>query len=202
MITAGLTGNFGMGKSVVSRIFKELGAITIDTDRIVADLLQEPEVLGIIAETFGEELVEGGVLKKAALADLIFQAAHLRISLEDILHPRVFRRIAGELDRIGRDSLQVVIVEAPILFERGYQNRFDEIITVFAPEEIALSRLREKGITEEEARRRMESQLPIAIKKRGADFVIDNSGDLENTRSQVERVYQELLRKVKGHGNN
>ncbi|NTU42842.1 MAG: dephospho-CoA kinase [Nitrospirales bacterium] len=202
MILVGLTGNFGMGKSFVSRAFREMGAITLDSDLIVAEILREPGVIGTVKETFGEEVMDGDSLDKGKLADIIFRYAHLRIALEDILHPRVFQRLDEELERIGRESPQIVIVEAPILFERGYQNRFDIIITVAAPEDIALHRLRERGILEEEVGRRMASQLPIEIKKRGSDFVIDNSGEAGKTEQQVKAIYEDLMRRMTAHGNN
>jgi dephospho-CoA kinase len=79
-----------------------------------------------------------------------------------------------------------------VIFERGYQNRFDKIITVYASEEIAINRLKEKGISEEDARKRLKSQFPIEMKISKSDFVIDNSRDLENTRRQVEEIYSRL----------
>lgn len=203
MIVVGLTGNYGMGKSTVATMFRELGAMTIDTDEIVRDLLDEPVIIREIRKTFGDDVIHGNAIDKKRLADTVFQQPHLRISLEDILHPEVFKRVGAEISRISpAQAPSVVVVQAPVLIERGYQNRFDKIITVFTPEEVAVQRLREKGVSEEAARERLRSQLPVEMKIRGSDFSIDNGEDLEHTRRQVEAVYQKLRWVERGHGHN
>lgn len=192
MIIAGLTGNYGMGKSTVAMMFKQLGAIVINTDEIVKELLNEPTVINDIKNTFGEDIADGSVINKKMLANVVFEHPHLRISLENILHPRVFEKIDEAIAKITDDST-IVIIEAPVIFERGYQNRFDKIITVYTLEEIAIKRLKEKGISEEDARKRLKSQFPIEMKISKSDFAIDNSMDLENTRRQVIEIYNRLL---------
>ncbi len=191
MIVGGLTGNYGMGKSTVARLFKELGAIIIDTDDIVRELLKDHAVIYEIKKAFGEDIVEGNEINKRMLAEIVFEHPHLRISLENILHPRVFKKVDEEIAKIT-DSAAIVIVEAPVIFERGYQNRFDKIITVYTSEEIAINRLKEKGISEDDARKRLKSQFPIEMKISKSDFAIDNSKDLEDTRRQVEEIYSRL----------
>jgi dephospho-CoA kinase len=201
MTKVGLTGNYGMGKSTVARMFAELGATTLDTDRITAELFFEPDVIRQIDFLF-EGVVCDGVVNKKSLADRVFSDSRLRLMLEDIIHPLVFSRIDEEISRIGPGSDGIVIIEAPVIFERGHQSKFDKIITVYALFEVTMKRLEEKGITENEALRRLGSQLPVDIKIRGADFVIDNSNSIENTREQVRAVYQDLLSAEKRHGNN
>src|SRR5208337_3456273 len=125
MIVAGLTGNYGMGKTTVSKMFGELGAVTIDTDAIVSGLLEDPEVIKKIANAIGEDVVQDNSIDRKILADIVFDSPPLRISLEDILHPRVFKKIDGMLSELSRTcSEAVVIIEVPLLYERGYQNRF------------------------------------------------------------------------------
>lgn len=201
MIVIGLTGNYGMGKSTAARMFKELGAVVIDTDEMVRELLDDPAVINEIKNTLGEDIADGGVINKKMLANAVFEHPHLRISLEDILHPKVFKKIEEELNKISNTS-SVVIIEAPVIFERGYQNRFDKIVTVFTSEDIAISRLREKGVTEHEARRRLKNQFPVEMKVTRSDFVVDNNGSMEDTRKQVFNIYQELLSEIRRHGNN
>lgn len=197
MVVVGLTGNYGMGKSRVALMFKEAGAVTIDTDAVVRELLGEPAVIDEIKGVFGEDIAQENLINKERLADLVFQHPHLRVSLEDILHPEVFKRIDEELAMLSNNTSAavpiVVIIEAPLIFERGYQDRFDKIITVFTSEEVAISRLKKKGIGEGDVRRRIESQLPIGVKIARSDFTIDNNGDLENTKRQVEAIYQTLV---------
>ena len=202
MIVVGLTGNYGAGKSTVARMFRDLGATTIDTDEIVRRLLEEGEVIQEIREAFGEEAVSAGSVDKKWLAEWVFRDAHARVTLEDILHPRVFRKMEEELSGRSSEGECIAIVEATVIFERGHQGRFDKIVTVYAPEEITFDRLKEKGITEADARQRLVSQLPAEIKVRGSDFVIDNSKGIESTREQVRTIYQELLSSEKRNGNN
>ncbi|MCL0042483.1 dephospho-CoA kinase [Thermodesulfovibrionales bacterium] len=186
-----------MGKSRVALMFKEAGSVTIDTDAVVRKLLGEPAVIDEIKGVFGEDIAQENLINKERLADLVFQHPHLRVSLEDILHPEVFKRIDEELAMLSNNTSAavpiVVIIEAPLIFERGYQDRFDKIITVFTSEEVAISRLQKKGIGEGDVRRRIESQLPIGVKITRSDFTIDNNGDLENTKRQVEAIYQTLV---------
>ena len=203
MTVVGLTGNFGMGKSTVARMFRQLGAMTIDTDEIVRALLDDAGTVYEIRKAFGDVVVKDGVVDRKALAELVFKEPPLRILIEDIIHPRVF----NEVDRIissipERERPTVVVVEAPVLFERGYQNRFDAIVTVFTSEETAIGRLMDKGVGEDEAMRRLRSQFPAEMKTGKSDFVVDNGGDEEETRRQVDLIYQELAARGRSRGNN
>ncbi len=203
MLIVGLTGNFGMGKSTVAEMFREQGAHTIDLDEIVRKLLYEPEVIDEIKKVFGDDIVEGDYINKQLLADAIFNYPHLRIALEDILHPKVFTYVEqeiNELKKVGR--INIVVIEAPVIFERGYQNRFDIIIAVHTTEEAAIERLNDKGISEEEARKRLKSQFPIEMKVAKSDYSIDNNGTVEDTREQARDIYQRLYEIDVRQGNN
>ena len=202
MIVVALTGNYGSGKSTVARMFGDLGARTLDADEIVRRLLSEPDVIKEIIEAFGEEAVSGGVVDKKWLAEWVFRDSHARITLEDILHSRVFRRISEEISLLPYDSDCIVIVEASVIFERGHQGRFDRIITVYTSVETALERLKAKGVSEKDSTSRLATQLPVEIKMRGSDFIIDNDKDIENTREQVRSIYQTLLSSERIDGNN
>lgn len=190
MFIVGLTGSYGMGKSTVLSMFRRLGAITLNADNIVDLLLNEKDVLEKIEKLLGKEVFnKDGALDKEKVSDLIFADDTLRHSLEDILHPLVFEKIESFLGR--KDKL--AIIEVPILYERGYKDRFDRIITVCTKEEIALDRLEKKGIAREKALMILKTQLPIEEKIKLSDFVIDNSGTLEETMAQVEIIYNRLL---------
>lgn len=194
MIKVGITGNFGMGKSTVAELFRKLGAHVINTDKIVGSLLEEPKVIEEIIRLFGNEVLEDGKLNKKYIANIVFENPLMRIYLENIIHPRVFERIDEMIEKIPhRGEPTIVVVEAPIIFERGYQNKFDIIITVFTDEEIAIKRLEEKGIPKEEIMRRLKCQFPIEMKKSKSDYIIDNSGTVEETLQQVEAIFQKLI---------
>jgi dephospho-CoA kinase len=194
MLLVGLTGNYGTGKSTVLSMFKKLGVITLDTDRVVESLLTEKDILKKIRGLLGEKVFyKNGSLNKKKVADLVFKDAVLRHSLEDILHPLVFERINFYLDEInGKDK--VIIIAVPLLYERGYEDRFDRTITVHTKKEIALDRLKEDGITRKEALLRLKAQLPINEKVKRSDFVIDNNGAIGKTMSKVEIIYKKLLK--------
>ncbi len=203
MVIVGLTGNFGMGKSTVANIFKELDATIIDTDEIVKKLLLRTDVIEEIKKAFGDDVVVDGSINKKLLSQLVFDYPYLRISLEDILHPKVFKAIEFEIHKHKlSDDKKIILIEAPVLFERGYQNRFDIIITVFTTEDIAIERLKKKGITEEEARKRLTSQFPVQLKVSKSDYSIDNSKTIEHTKEQVIAIYQQLMLMEKKHRNN
>lgn len=193
MLLVGLTGNYGMGKSAVLTMFKKFGATTVDTDRIVELLLTEKDVLEKIRGLLGDNVFDkNGSLDKKKVADLVFKDDVLRHALEDILHPLVFERIKIFLDKINGDK--IIIIEAPLLHERGYKDRFDKTITVYTNEEVALNRLEKDGTTREEALLRLKSQLPITKKVKQSDFVIDNNGTIEEAMAQVEIIYKKLLK--------
>ncbi len=203
MIVVGLTGNYGMGKSTVAKMFAANGALTLDTDEIVRDLLNDGAVIDEVKKTFGDEIAEGDMLRKDRLADVVFGDSFRRITLENILHPRVFEavdRVIAEVTHQG--SASVVVVEVPVLFERGYENRFDKIVTVYTSEDVAIARLSEKGIPEDSARRRLRSQLSIERKIRSSDFVVDNGRDRGYTEEQVRKIYKELVNLERRLGNN
>lgn len=194
MLLVGLTGNYGMGKSTVIPLFQEIGAATLDTDMIVRSLLEEKTVLRKIRALLGETVFyKNGRLNKKRVSDLVFKDESLRHSLEDILHPLVFKRIRTQVARSDKQD-RVLIIEVPLLFERGYQSRFDKTITVFAEEELALERLEEAGIKRHEAIQRLRAQLPIEEKKKRSDFIIDNNGTIDRTTKQVKAIYRKLMK--------
>ncbi len=203
MLKVGLTGNFGMGKSTVADLFRKMGAHVIDTDQIVGQLIKEPEVIDEIKQLFGDEVLVDGKINKKYIADIVFENPLMRVYLENILHPKVFEKVEEIIQKIqSRGEPTIVVIEAPVIFERGYQNRFDIIITVFTPEDIAIKRLKKKGFSEEEARKRLSAQFPIEMKKSKSDYIIDNSGSIEDTATQVEALYQKLIAMERRYAGN
>lgn len=203
MIKVGLTGNFGMGKSTVAEIFRSIGAHVINTDKIVEELLKEASVIDEIKRLFGEEVITDGKINKQYIAQIVFDNPLMRIYLENILHPKVFEKVDEIIKNIpDKGEPKIVVIEAPVIFERGYQNRFDVIITVYTPEEVAIERLQKKGISKEEAVKRLKAQFPIEMKKSKSDYVIDNSGSIEETKAQVEEIFQKLMAMERRYAGN
>ena len=210
MLSVGLTGNVGCGKSTVARLFEELGAARIDADGVVHELLAPggggvEAVLARFPEARG---AEGGV-DRAALARRVFADAEARRELEELLHPLVVaenrRRLAGLEER----GVELAVTEAALLLEAARSgtagadslSRFDALVVVVCDPEVqlerAVARAMEAGASEEEAladfERRRAAQLPQAEKAEAADWVVDNSGSLAETRRQVSAVRAALL---------
>jgi dephospho-CoA kinase len=202
MFIAGLTGNFGMGKSSVLSLFSALGAVTLDTDRIVAHLLDDDSVVRQIGELLGRDVIRaGGTLDKKAVAQRIFSDVVSRRKLETLLHPLVFAEIDRFMDKIG-DRDCIVVIEVPLLFEGEHGDRFRKVITVYTPEETAVRRLIKSGLQREQATARMKTQLSIETKKALADYTIDNGGTREETKQQVEEIYRSLISDMKAAVQN
>jgi dephospho-CoA kinase len=196
MLLVGLTGNYGMGKSTILSMFKKFGAITLDADSIVKILLTEKDILKKIRGLLGDKVFyKNGSLNKEKVAKLIFKNKNLRHNLEDILHPIVFERINDFLDKIHEQD-RVIVIEIPLLYERGYEDRFDRTITVHTKEDIALDRIEKEGIDRKDALLRLKSQLPVKEKVKRSDFIIDNNGTIEDTMAQVEMIYRKLSEEV------
>jgi dephospho-CoA kinase len=192
MLLAGLTGNYGMGKSLALSFFGKLGAFTLDADLIVGEILKEEAVLVGIRRLLGNGVFgEDGGLIKERVSERIFRDESLRHALEDIIHPRVFERMDEILS--AREE-KVAVIEGTLIYERGYEGRFDKMIVVWTDEDAALGRLQASGISIEDARRRLYCQMPVEEKKKKADFVINNSGTPEETKRQVGLIYKELLK--------
>lgn len=199
MFIAGLTGNFGMGKSYVLSVFKSLGAIVIDSDGIVDRLLKDEKVINEIKNLVGNGVIgDDGLPDRKYIAEKIFSNNRLREQLEALLHPLVFKEIESFIDRIeDKDKERLVIIEVPLLFEGGYRDRFSRVITVYTTQRTAIERLKDEGISRNEALRRLKVQMPINIKKKLADYLIDNNGPKQRTRKQVKMIYGSLIQEMR-----
>jgi dephospho-CoA kinase len=191
----GLTGGVATGKSTAARVFHELGAEIIDADRIGHDQLSKssPAFLEIV-KRFGTAILDGaGEISRNALGSLVFADPERLKLLNSIVHPRIIAEVEKRAAEIAAaDSHKVILVDAALIFEAGIGGRFEKVIVTSCRPEQQIERLMHKGLSREEAERRIATQIPAEEKKRRADFVIDSSGPLENTRAQVERIYSSL----------
>lgn len=196
MISAGLTGGIGSGKSTAAALFTSLGAITINSDEIGRDLMKPGTVVyDRIVSGFGPELVEAnGQLDRAKLADIVFHDLDKLKHLNAIVHAPVLREIDRQMQlQRAKNPQAVVVVESAVLFEAGQERRFDRMIVAWCRPEQQLERFVARShVPEEDVRRRMAAQMPGDEKKRRADFVIDTSGSLADTERQVKEVFAKL----------
>jgi dephospho-CoA kinase len=191
MVTAGLTGNIGMGKSMVLGLFRELGAATLDSDNIVSGLLDMPQVLEKIKAVLGPDVIDpaSGVLDRKKVASIIFSDEDKRRQYEAILHPMVYDQIKATL---ANSSVEIAVVEVPLLFETGHETDFNTTVTVYSDVGLAIDRMEEAGMTRAEAAERMMAQMPIAEKVSRSGFSVDNNGDMSMTSVQVRRIMKVL----------
>lgn len=199
MLRVGLTGGIACGKSVVARLLCDMGAHIIYADAIAHELYQPGQpVYEELVKTFGQEIVRpDGEIDRARLAALAFSEGKVN-QLNKIVHPAVIRRQEQLIYEIStREPNAVIVVEAALIFEAGAKNRFEKMIVVTClPEQKIIRYALRAGIDEAAAKaeveRRSKAQLPDDEKVRRADYVIDNSGAVERTRQQVERIYAQL----------
>ncbi len=186
----GITGSLASGKTKVADIFVSLGAVKIDADAIAHKLLRvDEDIKQEIVRVFGPSVAENGAISRKALALVVFSD---RKKLEDlcrITHPAIIREIRSAVSRAEAD---VVVVDAPLLFESGLDREVDIVVTVSASERTCLKRAVARGIPEDMARRIMESQMSSDRKISMADHVIDNENNVENTKEGVKRVWQKM----------
>lgn len=191
----GLTGGAGSGKSTVSEMFTELGAVVIDADE-AAHATYEPGAAGFdaVVREFGSQFVRGGRIDRQRLGELVFHDAAARSRLNAIVHPLVSEWMAARTAEAVEAGAQVVIHDVPLLFENSLENLYADVILVYTPESLQVKRLVGRGVTEERARAMVAAQMPIDEKRRRAPHVIDNSGSREATREQVRALWVELAR--------
>lgn len=174
-----------------------LGAELIDADGLAREVVQPGSPgLGEVAEQFGSGILRAdGSLDRKALGEIVFADAGARKRLEQILHPLIRALMRERMEEASRRSPdKLVVVDVPLLFESKLEGMFDETMLVYIPQELQLARLQERdGLSREQAQRRVDAQMPIEDKRALADHVIDNSGDREATRRQVEQLVRRLV---------
>jgi len=191
----GLTGGIGSGKSTALAYLRELGAATISSDDIVHGLYSTGDVVDRIREHFGDTVVDGaGGISRPALAGIVFSdEAELRW-LEDLLHPFVRTAVADWVEgrKKARPRPALIVVEVPLLFETGFDQRFDYIMLITAPDDVRRRRLTAK-LTDSEFRRRRAQQMPEEEKIARSDFVFDNTGPRKALREFVGQTVASIL---------
>ncbi len=193
MLKVGLTGGIGAGKSAVARLLAAKGAVVVDADQLAREVLEpgEPGYREVVAEFGSAVLAPDGRLDRPALGRIVFEDPQRLATLNAIVHPRVADRSAEITRTVPADS--VVVYDIPLLVENRLEAGYDVVVVVDAPEDIRLERLaRHRGMDEAEARNRMQAQASREERLEVADFVIDNSGDLEDLVAIVEELWGDL----------
>jgi dephospho-CoA kinase len=192
----GLTGGIATGKSTVSTILENAGAVIIDADRIARMVVKKnmPAYRQIL-DKFGKGvLLPDGEIDRTALGNLIFSDPQKKQLLNLIVHPQVRKETDRQLKHIEKSNPNaLVVLDIPLLFEAGMHSNLSEVIVVYAPENIQIERLMKRDhISRKDALARIRSQMPIEEKKKLGTMVIDNSGTRQHTRKQTLEIFQRL----------
>jgi dephospho-CoA kinase len=195
-LVLGITGGIASGKSSVAAMFADLGAVVVSADQLAREAVAPATAtLALLAEAFGPAIVNAaGELDRAALGRIVFAEPAARERLNAITHPAIAGLSEARLGELRRQGVPLVIYEAPLLFEAGAEQRVDRILVVTVDPAVQQQRLADRDcLTAEQIAARIAAQWPQAEKVAHADYVIDNSGTFEQTRSQVTALHRFLL---------
>ena len=197
----GLTGGIGSGKSAAAAIFEELGIPVVSADEL-SRIIVTPgtEGLAAVVEAFGPGVLDqNGELDRKRLGKLVFRDPVQRGRLEAILHPRIRDRFQDVLTTLEATGQHMVIYEVPLLFENNLEKTMKAVILVSAPEAARISRVMERDkLTTDEVRARMATQMDDTGRRARADHILENDGDLEHLRRQVETLLHKIVPRAPG----
>ena len=191
-LVLGITGTFGSGKTSVSRLFKSFGAKVIDADKIARQILKPGErIYKKLIKAFGKTIAKKGQdIDRIKLAKVVFKDKKLLERLNKIMHPEIIRIIKNQ---IKASSDKPVVLDAPLLIEAGLRRSVDKLIVVKTKRKELLKRmLKNRSLNRIDTLKRINSQISLEDKVRLADFVIDNSGSIEQTKKQVKQIRRQL----------
>jgi dephospho-CoA kinase len=195
-VILGVTGGVATGKTTACRILEELGARTIDFD-VLSRVVVEPGKAAWkeLVAFFGEQvLLDDKTVDRRKLSEIVFRDPEKRKKLEGFIHPRIYEEFSRRVKEYATEDPEVIIqVAVPLLIEVNLQYLFHKILLIYIPAEMQIERLMERDhISREMAAKILSSQLPIEEKRSYADFIVDNSGSLEETKIQVRDIWEKL----------
>lgn len=202
MYLIGLTGGIAAGKSTVAKEWSNLGGIEIDADQLAKEALaDETDELAKVREIFGDQVFQGENLDRKALAEVIFGDEAKRRILESIVHPRVKQLAKQTISQLPQDS--IVIYNVPLLVEASVDLEFDLVVTVEAPREKQIERLIEqRGLTEEQAGLRIDSQATPAERANAADEILNSNQPKEALIRDARLLWRKIERLAKANAGN
>ncbi len=193
MITIGITGIIGSGKTTASAALKRKGLPVIDLDDLAKKTLTLKEVQEEITEKLGSGFVVNGEIVVERLRDAVFTNKEKLRKLEEIVHPRVRERLWGTIGELEEKGAPAVVVDGPLLFETGLYKKLDRTVVVSADMDKIRKRLKKRGMAADDTEKRIAHQIPLEEKEKEADFVVHNNG----TREELEKEIENLLERIK-----
>ena len=197
MLRVGLTGGIACGKTVVRELIAVRGALTLDADGIVHQLMAAgTDLTRRIGEAFGSDVLSAdGSVDRTKLGRLVFSDSSARSKLNALVHPDVIREEKRLLREAEGRGVGIAVVDAALMIEAGTYRDYDKLLVVHCPRALQLERLAMRDdLSPAEAARRVDAQMPVEEKRPYADFLIDTSGSLADTERQVEEVWEKLRR--------
>ncbi|MBE0415427.1 MAG: dephospho-CoA kinase [Dehalococcoidia bacterium] len=199
MVVIGLTGGILTGKSTISRMLAERGAVIIDADKIGHEAYKpHTKTWQEVVNAFGKSILkENNEIERKKLADIVFNDPHALARLNEIMHPQMHSMMKEEIERLRGEGVDVVVLEAAVLIEANWTDLVDEVWVAVAPEEVAVKRLQNRGgLSEEQARARIRSQLSPEERAKHADVIIDTDCELAKVEARVEELWQSLHKRA------
>jgi dephospho-CoA kinase len=197
MLIVALTGGIGSGKSTVGEIFANLGALVVDSDLLAREVIERgTEGFEQVVTEFGDQILKNGEIDRGSLGALVFKDRDKLTKLEAITHPLIRKAFKEFVESAPADS--IVINQIPLLVESKSNYSFDAVITVSAPEELRRERVSKRGLPLSEINRRMAAQATDSQREAIADFIIQNTGDIDQITSAVENIWSKLQILSKG----
>lgn len=194
----GLAGGIGSGKSTVARMLGELGCVVIDSDAEARRALQRAEVIAELVEWWGDAVLDAaGAIDRKAVARIVFADAEQRVRLEGLIHPLIAESRASQIEEARAGGRPGAVIDAPLLYEAGLKGECDAVIFVECPFEARLARVREgRGWDERELRQREKAQIPLEEKRRRADYLVVNTGNLPALRLRVAQIFTSITEAI------
>ena len=198
MFVIGLTGSIGTGKSEAARQLEALGASIISADEVGHEAYTpNTEAWEQVIAAFGDDILQDdGEIDRRKLGAIVFSDPSQLEKLNQIMHPRMARMVADKIEVLRDQGVNVVVVEAALLFEAGWDTLVEEVWVTDSPEHIVIGRLKERnGLSEEEAKKRINSQMGRAERIERSDFVINNSGDMADLGNAIKELWERRVTK-------
>lgn len=199
MLRIGLTGGIGSGKSTVADLLSSEGFLIVDADQVARDIVEPGQpALTELVEAFGEDILKpDGTLDRPGLAAKAFVSEEQTALLNAITHPRIAEESARRFAEAEARGEKVAVYDMPLLVEKGLDRKMDLVVVVDVEVEERVRRLvAKRGLTEEDVRRRIASQVPDDIRLKAADIVVDNNGSLNDLRAEAGKLISEILGRV------
>ena len=198
MVVIGIIGGIACGKSFVAEQLRSLGAEVINVDRIGHEVLQESDVRAALVQRWGDEILDAdGQISRSAVGQRVFpgnshESGNLEF-LEDLVHPKIGERIRRRIEAFARDQPgKSVVVDAALLIEANWAGFCDKLVFLEVPREQRLTRAKQRGWSESEFSSREAAQGDLDMKRKQADWVMDNSGSAEHTFAEVQQFWRTL----------